>query len=147
MPFNTEMWRRWQRFTSLVCLSSLVSLFSRLSRSVHVLSLSSLTSSTPQYSQSMHGYTWCMKRWIACHSYFIVLKVRTHDVWNHDRLEWLLNRISSFSQPVHVAYETMTDYRQCGARSGSPQLFHKTCTVPLKSFHCKAFSKVSVVCH
>ena len=50
-----------------------------------------------------------MKCWIACQSYFIVLTVRTHDVQNHDRLEWLLNRISSFSQSVHMTYETMTE--------------------------------------
>ena len=58
---------------------------------------------------------------MASQSYFIVLAVRTCDVQNHDRLEWLLNRISSFSQSVHTMYETMTDYRQCGACSGLPQ--------------------------
>ena len=45
----------------------------------------------------------------------------------HDRLEWFLNRILSFSKSVHATYETMTDYRQCGARSGSPQLLNYAC--------------------
>ena len=42
------------------------------------------------------------------------LTVCTHDLWN--------NRILSFSQSVHATYKTMTDYHQCGAHSGSPQL-------------------------
>ena len=46
--------------------------------------------------------------WIACQSYFIVLTDRTRDVRNHDTLEWLVNRILSFSQSVHATYETMT---------------------------------------
>ena len=54
-------------------------------------------------------------------SYFIILTIRTRDVWNHDRLKWLLNRVLSFSQYVYAMYETTTDYNQCGARSGSPQ--------------------------
>ena len=78
-----------------------------------------LTSSTPQHSQSVYA-TYEMLN-IASQSYFIVLTVSTHDVRNHDRHEWLLNHILSFSQSVHATYETMTDYRQCGARSGSPQ--------------------------
>ena len=60
--------------------------------------------------------------WMASQSYFIILTVRTYDVQTHDRLEWLLNRISSFSQSIHTMYETMTDYHQCGACSGSPQI-------------------------
>ena len=59
---------------------------------------------------------------MASQSYFIILTVRTGDLWNHDRLEWLLNCILSFAQSVHATYEPMTDYRQCGAHSGSPQL-------------------------
>ena len=59
---------------------------------------------------------------MASQLYFIVLTVCTRDVRNHDRLEWLLNRILSFSQSVHATYETMTDFHQYGACSGSPQL-------------------------
>ena len=59
---------------------------------------------------------------MARQSYFIIITVRTRDVPNHDRLEWLLNRILSFSLSVHMTYETMTDYHQCGACSGLPQL-------------------------
>ena len=97
----SEMWRWWQRFTSLVCLSSLVSL-SRLSRSLHRLSLSSLASSTPSHSQSVHT---TYKTWIACQLYFVVLTVHTCVLLNHDRLEWLLNGILSFSQSIHATYE------------------------------------------
>ena len=83
---------------------------------------------------------------MACQPYFIVLIVRTRDVrtmtkleWLVNRilsfsqsvhatyetmtkLEWLVNRILSFSQSVHVTYETMTDFSQYGPRSGSSQL-------------------------
>ena len=38
------------------------------------------------------------------------------------KLEWLVNRILSFSQSIQAMYETMTDFSQCGAHSGSPQL-------------------------
>ena len=97
--------------------------FSCLSHSVHRLSLSSLTSSTLNTKLNTHSlYARRMKH---CQSYFIVLTVRTRDVQNHDRLKWLLNCILSFSQSVHTMYETMTDFRQCGACSGSPQLHCK----------------------
>ena len=47
------------------------------------------------------------------------------------KLEWLVNRILSFTQSVRTTYETMTDYGQCEARSGSPQIME------LASLHCK----------
>ena len=73
----TEMWR-WRQRLYKPCLSFFISFsFSGLSHSFHRLSLSSLT------SHSLH--TWCMKRWIACPSYFIVLTIRTRNVRNHDK--------------------------------------------------------------
>ena len=99
------------------CLSFFISFsFSRLSCSLHRLSLSSLTSLSSRLSSTLSLYMRLMKQ-----SYFIVLTVCTHDIRNHERLEWLLNHILSFSQSVHVTYKTMTDYHQCGAHSGSPQ--------------------------
>ena len=65
-----------------------------------------------------------MKR---CQSYFIILTVHTRNIRNRDRLEWLLYHILSFSQSVHATYETMTDFSQCGACSGSPQLLEAAC--------------------
>ena len=97
---------------------------SRLSRSIHYLSLSSphfigpsiLTVSTRdvrlKHSQNLTSLS----------IVFIILTVCTCNIPNHNRLEWLFNRILSFSQSVHTMYQTMTDYRQCEARSGSPQL-------------------------
>ena len=61
------------------------------------------------------------KTWMACQPYFIVLTVRTATYETMTKLKWLVNRILSFSQSVHATYETMTDFSQCGARSGSPQ--------------------------
>ena len=113
------------------CLSFFISFsFSHLSHSVHHLSFSSLTSSTRRHSQSVHAtyetlnslsivfycshnlYTRRMKpwqTWMVSQLYFIVLTVHTCNIQNHDRLEWLLSRILSFSQSVHMTYKTMTD--------------------------------------
>ena len=63
---------------------------------------------------------------MASQLYLIVLAVHTRDVRNHDRLEWLLNHILSFSWSVYATYKTMTDYRQCGAHSALPQLFFES---------------------
>ena len=91
---------------------------SRLSRSLHRLSFSSLTSSIPQHSQSVYAmYETLNSLSIVFYCSYSLYTWRT----NHDRFEWFLNRILSFSQSVHVTYETMTVYRQCGAHSGSPQ--------------------------
>ena len=92
------------------CLSFIISFsFSRLSHSVHRLSLfidpSTLT---------VCWYTRHMKR---CQSYFIVLTVRTRNVRNHDRLEWLLNHILSFSHDVR-------DHDRLQPVWGSPQQTH-----------------------
>ena len=119
----TKMCRRRQMFTSLVCLSSLVSLsfmsvtFSSSSKPLlsHFIDLSTFRTRT-------HDVRNVHKIWIACQSYFIVLTIRTRDVQNHDRLVWFVNRNLSFSQSVHAMYKTITDYCQCGAFSGLPQL-------------------------
>ena len=82
----------------------------------HFIHLSTLTVHT-------HDVRNIHKTWIAFQSCFIVLTVCTRNVRKDDRLEWLVNRILSFLQSVHVMYKTISDYHQCGARSGSPQLF------------------------
>ena len=77
-----------------------------------------------------------MKRWIACQSYFIVLSVCTRDLRNHDRFEWLLNCILSFSQSIHATYETMTDLISFSIifyRSHSP---YTRCTKPWQTTTC-----------
>ena len=112
----------WQRFTSLVCPSSLFSLsftsvmFSSLSKPFfpHFTDLSTLSVHTRDVRK-------VSKTWIACQSYFIILTDCTHDIRNDDRLECLVNHILLFSQSVSAMYENMTDYYQCGARSGLPQ--------------------------
>ena len=120
----TEMGRRQQRFTSLVCLSSLVSL--------SFMSVTFPSSSKPLFPRFIDPSTltctirtcdiWNIhKTWIARQSYFTIITVHTRNIPNHDRLEWLLNRILSFSQSIHATYETMMDYHQCGARSSSAQ--------------------------
>ena len=38
------------------------------------------------------------------------------------KLEWLINRILSFLQSVHVTYEMYTDYRPVWGLPGLPQL-------------------------
>ena len=74
------------------CLSFFISFsLSGLSHSFHRLSLSSHTSSTPQHSQSAHA---------------------TYET---------LNSLSIVFYRSHSPYETMTDFSQCGARSGLPQ--------------------------
>ena len=95
------MWRRRQRFTSLVCHSSLVSLFF-----TSVMFCSSSKSLLPHFIDPSTLTVCTRDIWNVVN---IVLAVRTRDVRNHDRLEWLPNRISSFSQSVHAMYETMTD--------------------------------------
>ena len=121
------MWRWRQRFTSLVCHSSLVSLFF-----TSVTFCSSSKSLFPHFiDASTHSlYTWRMKCWIAFQSYFVVLIVLTCDIWNHDRLQWLLNRILSFSQSIHATYESMIDlngFTIVVDRSRSP---YTQCTKP-----------------
>ena len=91
----------------------------------HVLFMVQVSLPSLHWHLNTHSlYTRCIKRWITCQSYFIILTVRTRDVRNHDRLEWLLNCILSFSRSGPYTRHTklhMTDYRQCGACSGSPQ--------------------------
>ena len=67
--------------------------------------------------------------WMASQLYFIVLTVRTRNVQNHSRLEWLHNCILSFSKSVHTTDESMTDFRQCGACTGSPQIYTYMCII------------------
>ena len=129
----TEMWRRRHRFTSLFCLSSLVSLFftsvtlcsSSKSLFPHFIGPSTLRATYKTlnnlsiiFNCSHSLYIRHTKPWqtsMASQLYFIVLAVHTRDVRNHDRLEWLLDRIISFWRSIHAMYETMTDYHQCGA--------------------------------
>ena len=129
------MWRWQQWFTSLVCLFSIVSLsfmfvmFSSSSKPLfpHFIGPSILTVCTcvvcMKRSQNLsivfyrsHSlYTWRTKpwqTWMASQSYFIILKIRTCDVRNHDRLSpvWGSLRLAPIMHYVcifiHCCYST-----------------------------------------
>ena len=121
-----KMWRWRQMFTGLVCLSLIVSLsftfviFSSLSKPLFpcFISPSILTVHTRnvrmKHSQNLNSLSIVFYR---SHSLYM-RRTKPWQTWmasravpDHDRLDWLLNRILLFSQFVDAAYETMTDYQ------------------------------------
>ena len=113
--------RRGQRFTNLLCLSSLVSLsLLSLSFSLLLLSLSSLTSLTPLHTLLTIFNMPCVINMLQTVRFPFTV-VHTMPTM-YAKLEWLVNRILSFSQSVHATYEMYTDYRPVWGLPGLPQL-------------------------